>query len=901
MSEQLLLNDIDQNKLLYQFNDTKVDYPKEKVFHDLFEEQAVKTPDNIAVVYKDEKLSYRELNERSNQLARILRVNGVGPEQVVGLMVDDNSIEMVIGIISILKAGGAFLPIDQDFPKERIEYIFKDSSISVLLSTGELKNEIQFEGKVVNPEDKSLFDGDGSNLEKINCPNDLAYVIYTSGSTGNPKGVQIEHTSIVNQIFGLEKLYPFNSSLNHILLAPFTFDPSVQQVFLPLTSGGKLFLVPKSVKHNVKELWEFIVSNKIDIVNTVPSLMSLLLDHAAECDELHFKYIILAGESFSKNLYTRLRDTISADKIINIYGPTEATINTTLYECKLDEVNDTIPIGKPLMNYAVFILDELWELTPIGIPGEICISGVGLARGYLNNKVLTEEKFVDNPYLPSDKMYRTGDLGKWTEDGNIEFLGRIDYQIKINGMRVELGEIETSLSQHPSIQESIVINQKYDSGKTRLIAYIVPKQRLKIHTDELRSFLKDKLPDYMIPSAFVFMGSFPLTTHGKVDRRALPEPEQINHYKKEGFVPPRSELEIQLTKIWEKVLGIKPIGIKDEFFDLGGTSLLAMDLFAQIEKKFGQRLPLALIIDAPMVEKLARIIEEGKGFSHWSPLVAIQPEGSNLPFFCIHGHKGNVLGFHDLARYMGKDQPFYGLQAAGLDGKPFNKYNIHDMAYNYLKEIRKIQTKGPYFIGGWCMGGLIAFEMAQILQANNEKVSLLAMIEAPFEEIYPKRLPEITFSRRMINKIFDRIRFENLVLKSLSSKRKLSYISGKMKIRLTNYQVRLEKIIGSFLSRFNLSIKHSFIYKLTYLYDAHVEAIVSYKPQPYSGKVSVFKADRQPLGIYSDPKLGWGDFFKGEVDIFEFPGHHLNTFIDPSLRVLAKQLNDCINKAKQKL
>jgi thioesterase domain-containing protein/acyl carrier protein len=358
-------------------------------------------------------------------------------------------------------------------------------------------------------------------------------------------------------------------------------------------------------------------------------------------------------------------------------------------------------------------------------------------------------------------------------------------------------------------------------------------------------------------------------------------------------------LQIQLTKIWEKVLGIKPIGVKDEFFNLGGTSLLAMDLFAQIEKKFGQRLPLALIIDAPTVEKLARIIEEGKGSSYWSPLVAIQPEGSNPPFFCIHGHRGNVLGFHDLANYMGKDQPFYGIQAEGLDGKPFNKRSIRDMAYNYLKEIRKVQPRGPYFIGGWCMGGLIAYEMAQILQANDEQASLLAMIEAPFEEIYPKRLPEITFLQRVINKVSDRIRFESLVLKSLSSKRKLSYISGKMKTRLTNYQVKLEKIIGSFLSRFNLSIKHSFVYKLTYLYNAHVEAIVSYKPQPYTGKVSVFKANRQPLGIYSEPTLGWGNFFKGEVEIFEFPGHHLNTFIDPSLRVLANQLNSCINKAKQ--
>ncbi|MFI5237940.1 MAG: AMP-binding protein, partial [Ignavibacteriales bacterium] len=398
MSEHLLLNNIYQDKLLYRFQHTEVYYPKEKVFHELFEEQVAESPDNIALVLKDKKISYRGLNERSNQLAKVLRDNGVEPDQVVGLIVDDNPIEIITGMISILKSGGAFLPIDKNFPKERIEYLIRDSSLSILLKKGEFQNEFRFDGTVINLDDKSLFVGDSSNLENINRPNDLAYVMYTSGSTGLPKGVQIEHTSIVNQIYGFEKLYPFDSSLNHILLAPFTFDPSVQQVFLPLTSGGKLFLVPKSVKHNIKELWELIVSNKIDILNTVPSLMSLLLDHAGGYNDLHFKYIILAGEIFSKNLYLRLRDTISAEKIINIYGPTEATINTTLYECKPEEMNGIVPIGKPLMNYGVFILDEQWRLTPAGIPGEICISGVGLARGYLNNKKLTEEKFVDNPY-----------------------------------------------------------------------------------------------------------------------------------------------------------------------------------------------------------------------------------------------------------------------------------------------------------------------------------------------------------------------------------------------------------------------------------------------------------------------------------------------------------------------
>jgi amino acid adenylation domain-containing protein len=898
MPQQPVLSEKDRHQLLYQFNDTKAEYPRDKVLHELFEEQVEKTPDNLAVIFKDTKLTYRELNERSNQLARRLRERGVRPDQIVGLMVNDNSIEMIIGMISILKAGGAFLPIDPDFPKERIEYMIEDSNIAVLLTQGKLRDEIRFEGEVINLDNQSSFTGDYSNLEKINQSSDLAYVIYTSGSTGRPKGVQIEHTSIVNQIFGLEKTYTFDSSLHHILLAPITFDPSVQQIFLPLTSGGKLFLVPKSTKHNLKELWEFIVSNRIDIVNTVPSLMNVLLDHVDGYDGLHFKYIILAGELFSKNLYLRLKESLFAEKIINIYGPTEATINTTLYECKLEEVNGTIPIGKPLMNYNVLILDKRQNLLPIGVPGEICISGVGLARGYLNNAELTSEKFVANPFTPGERMYRTGDLGRWTADGNIEFLGRIDHQVKVRGIRVELGEVETSLAQHPGVKETVVIDQEGHAGNTRLVAYVVPNQEQILTIDELRLFLKEKLPGYMVPSAFVIMDALPLTPHGKVDRRALPAPELGRQEPEDTFVPPRDQLEYQLTIIWEKVLGIKPIGVRDEFFKLGGTSLLAMVLFAQVEKKLGQRLPLATIIDAPTVEKLARILAKGEWSAFWSPLVAIQPEGSEPPFFCVHGHRGNVIGFHNLARYLGMEQPFYGLQAQGLDGKPVSDRRIPDMATNYVKEIRTVQPEGPYFLGGWCMGGLLAFEMAHLLQEKGEKVALVAMIDCNHPN-NPEFLPNSTLLRRLIYSVIGRIDYEISFLRALGTKGKLSYISTKIKTVMTVTQVKIEKVIESFLVKFHLSIPHSWAYKLNALHEAHVKAIVSYEPRPYQGRVAIFRASKQPLGIYPDPTLGWSELIRGELELHEIAGHYLNIFLEPSVQVLAKKLKTCIGEAKQ--
>src|SRR3972149_5742457 len=474
MAHQYMLSEKERHKLLYEFNDTGADFPRDKVLQELFEEQAEKTPHATAIVFKDKKLTYRELNERSNQLARTLRGKSVRPDQIAGLMVDDNTTEMVIGIISVLKAGGAFLPIDPNFPKERIEYMLKDSNLAVLLTQGRLRDEIRFEGEVINLDNESSFTEGYSNLDKINQSNDLAYVIYTSGSTGKPKGVQIEHSSIVNQIVGLKKRYHFNDSLRHILLAPVTFDPSVQQIILPLISGGRLFLVSKATTHNVKEVWNYIGSNRINVINTVPSLMNALLDYRDSSDDSHFKYIILAGEVFFKNLYAKMKEKLSAEKIINIYGPTEATINTTLYECKAEEMGRTIPIGKPLMNYRVLILSEDEKLVPIGGIGEICISGVGLARGYLNNPELTAEKFVINPFIRGERMYRTGDLGRWTEDGNIEFLGRIDDQVKVRGIRVELGEVEAALGQNPGVKESIVISQGEMGVSRGLVAYVVP-------------------------------------------------------------------------------------------------------------------------------------------------------------------------------------------------------------------------------------------------------------------------------------------------------------------------------------------------------------------------------------------------------------------------------------------
>jgi amino acid adenylation domain-containing protein len=888
MKQQPLLNEKDRHKLLYEFNDTKAEYPRDKVLQELFEEQVEKTPNNLSLIFKGKKLTYRQLNERSNQLARRLKERGVNPDQIVGLMVDDSPIEMILGIISILKAGGAFLPIDPEYPKDRIEYMMEDSNVGLLLTQTNLKDKIHFEGEVINLENQSLFTRDSSNLGKINQSNDLAYVIYTSGSTGKPKGVQIEHTSIVNQIYGLEKIYTFDSSLHHILLAPFTFDPSVQQIFLPLTSGGKLFLVSKSSKYNMAELSDFVVSNHIDILNTVPSLMNVLLDQINGYDDLHFKYIILAGEVFTKNLYLRLRESLSAEKIVNIYGPTEATINTTLYECKLEEANSTIPIGKPLMNYNVFILDEHQNLLPIGVPAEICISGVGLTRGYLNNPELTAEKFVANPFTPGERIYRTGDLGRWTADGNIEFLGRIDHQVKVRGFRVEPGEVETVLGQHPAVREAVVIDQEDHSGNTRLVAYIVLNQEQTLPIGELRSFLKENLPDYMVPSAFVMLDALPLTPNGKVDRRALPVPDQVRRDPEKDFVPPRDELEYQLTRIWEKILDTQPIGVNDDFFELGGNSLAAAQVFAKLEKNLGVKLPLATLFQAPTIEQLSNILSKEGWKASWSSLVAIQSRGSKPPLFLVHAAGGNVLMYRELALHLGPDQPLYGLQAQGLDGRQPFITRVEEMASHYIEAIKTVQGKGPYFLGGYCLGGTIALEMAQQLHAKNDKVALLALFET------------LNWANSKAESFFNNVQFylekTNFHLRNfllLSPNEKITFLQEEL------YSLKSRKDVwsGMLLSKFrkSLQFRNSTPLLLSKLWKVNYQAALHYEPKIYPGRIVHFQPIKE-YSLYNFPASAWEGLAAGGIKTYKLNVYPGAMMVEPFVRDTAKTLKACLDR-----
>ncbi len=603
LKEIEIITEEEKQQILANFNDTKAAYPGNKTIQQLFEEQAKRTPDNIALVFEDKQLTYRELDEKSNQLARELRIREVGSESIVGIMVE-RSLEMVIGMLGILKSGGAYLPIDLEYPQERIEFMLKDSNVRILLAQSWV-NTSYIKGKeILNLDSIIMSDKDKSSLQLVNNSSSLAYAIYTSGSTGMPKGVLIEHKAIVNTLNWRVNQYKFNSDDIVLQIPSFSFDSSVEDIFTPLLSGAQLHIIRAEDRLNIRYIGNYISSKKITHFLAVPSFFKTLLDEVYK-QLKSLKSVTIAGESFSHSLvqehYSKLPDT----KLYNEYGPTENSVCSTVYEFSKDCSNVTI--GRPIHNCECYIINKYGNLQPIGVPGELCVSGVGLARGYMNRSELTTEKFVDNPFRENTKMYRTGDLARWLPNGNIVFLGRADYQVKIRGFRIELGEIENKLLSHKEIKEAVVIAREDNKGQKYLCGYIAANGELE--AGELKAHLSKELPDYMIPAFFIYLEKLPLTANGKIDRKVLMELD-IKVSTETEYEAPRNEIEETLLEIWKKILGIERIGINDNFFELGGHSLKATSLSAKIHKQLNAEVPLKEIFKTPTIKQIAEYINK---------------------------------------------------------------------------------------------------------------------------------------------------------------------------------------------------------------------------------------------------------------------------------------------------
>jgi amino acid adenylation domain-containing protein len=875
LHELSLLSAAQVHQLLVAWNDTKTNYPQDKCVHQLFEQQVEIAGDAVALVFQRQQLTYRELNDRANRLANYLISLGVGSGELIAIALD-RSIETIVSILGVLKAGGTYLPLDLSYPAERLAFMLEDAKVSFLLTKKTSVDSIpshQARPIYLDTDWNEIANASPANPQRSVRSEDLAYVMYTSGSTGQPKGVCVPHRGVVRLVKDNTYL-DFSPTQVWLQLAPIAFDASTLEIWGSLLNGAKLVLFPGD-KPSLTELGQTIAQHQITALWLTAGLFHLMVDERIE-DLRPLRQLIAGGDVLSVSHVQKVLSTLLNCQLVNGYGPTENTTFTCCYPIsKLDGLT-SVSIGRPIANTQVYILDADLQPVPIGVPGELYIGGDGLAQGYLNRPDLTLEKFIPNPFATSGKLYRTGDLVRYLSDGNIEFLGRIDNQVKIRGFRIELGEIDAVLNQHPNVREVRTIDREDRPGDKRLVAYVVVDRSAQPTAFDFRTFLQSKLPDYLIPSAFVTVEALPLTANGKVDRRALPMPEYDRQADTVTLVAARDELEQQLTEIWERVLDVRPIGIRNNFFELGGHSLMAVRLFGEIDKIWGRNLPLATLFQAQTIEDLAKVLRLKEWVEPWSSLVTIQPHGSKPPLFCFHPIGGNVLEYYPLADYLGQDRPIYGLQCQGLDGKQPLLQTIEEMASLYIKDILTIQPQEPYLLLGYSFGGLLVYEVAQQLDRMGKKVDFLAILDC--------NVPNIQSVRPSF---FKSIQIHLSNLSQLGNQEKLQYIKDRVDYRFNNVDYR-EFLMRSFPENAPPSKE------LIELIDTNFQANRSYIARPYAGNLTLFRCQMQVLDYYLCPDLGWGELVAGNLEIYNVASSHYTILREPVVRLVANQIKSCL-------
>lgn len=874
---------------LVQWNDTAVSYnhPVPTV-HQLFELQVEKTPDKLALVYEEEELTYRQLNEKANQLAHYLQKQGVGLETLVGISVE-RSPDMVVALLGILKAGGAYLPLDPTYPQERLAYMMADSGLKTLLVQEHLLPDLpETEAAVflLDSDWDKMADEPISNPESGATPDNLAYVIYTSGSTGKPKGVLVTHRGIPNLAEAQIETFNLKPESRCLQFASFSFDASVSEVTTTLLAGATLVLAPQRSMMPGPALVHLLRDKEITVVTLPPSALAVMTPD----DLAGVKTIISAGEACSAEIVARWAP---GRRFVNGYGPTEATVCTTMII--LQDGERTPPIGRPNNNFQVYVMDANQQPLPQGIPGELYIgSELALARGYLNRPELTAEKFVElsignRPSKTVNRFYRSGDLVKWLPDGSLAFLGRIDHQVKVRGFRIELGEIETALRRHTAVKEALVLAREDTPGDKRLVAYMLSANGSSPSIANLRRFLQETLPDYMVPNSFMPLDAFPISPNGKVDRKALPAPSQEIASRDNSYVAPGTACETTLVDIWEEILNVKPIGIHDNFFTLGGHSLLATRLFAQIDKRIMKGLPITLLFQYPTVAQLAEVIDQKRPSDAWSALVPIKKGGTRPPFYCVHGGAGHVFNYQKLADYLSPDQPFYGVQPPGWTGHRVEIPQVEELAALYVAEIRQFQPEGPYYLGGFCFGGMVVYEMARLLQEAGQEVALLALIEpsalgnrqslfVPLPEGVGSPVgskPMSGHAKKMPRSFVGRVRHFGYGLFMRSRRRYKQLVK-----RVKRFVFGLYVATGAPILR-----QHRDYYLMEFVTG---KSRKRYRPDgSFHGQVDMFMIKRNP---FLNPSLGWDKVTSDGVQMCQFSTHHIGVLKEPHVREVAAAL-----------
>ncbi len=890
-------------QIVHEWSGTGHAHPLAECVHQLFEAYAENHLNQVAVSGEDGSLTYGQLNRKANRLARHLRSLGVKAETSVAIFMEP-SLDMMIALLGILKAGGSYVPLDPIFPKDRISYILEDSAAPVLLTRKAMQGQLP----VLNL--CTIFmDEYGPELSRYathNLPNATLlegriYTIYTSGSTGRPKGVEVEQRQILNYVDSIIQRFALGPGAHYAMLQPLAVDSSNTVLFPFLCTGGTLHVMPRGRATDPDAVIRYFRNHRIDLLKIAPSHLAAMLEAQPSQDLLPQSVLALGGEASN---WLWLQNTVlplamPGCKTFIHYGPTETTVGMLTYKVDCDSTLNvrSAPLGQPLAHAKVYLLDDEMLPVPIGIAGEIYIGGQCVARGYFKQPGLTANRFIPDPFaqVPGARLYRTGDLGRWLPGGDIEFLGRNDHQVKVRGFRIELGEVEAALREHPQVERAVAIASEDGAGGKQLVAYVVPKRpdsgkngaspindSIKdILLTQLRVALKERLPDYMVPAAIVVLDQMPLSPQGKVDFQNLPQPSKQLRTNSNGLVKPRNPIEAQLVDIWEEILNT-PVGVTDDFFQLGGHSLLALRMMTLARQRLGRTLPLASLFRNPTISYLAKQLSEAAD-NHASPiLIEIQPHGAGTPFFCVHPIGGAVLCYWDLAKAMGSERPFWGLQAPPSSSA--SPSTIEEIASLYIKDIKQIQKTGPYLLSGWSMGGLIAYEIAQQLGDGGDEVNFLAMFDT-----YP---PSKNSSLQLRSDLPELARFGADMMR----------LAGKDASGLQDHFLNLSpleqrQLVFQTLKNENILVLEEEMDELLHTFTRHATALEKYSLRTAKQPITLFSSIEGQPQFLSD---AWKVWAPAGFNAIEVPGDHYSMIQNPHAEKLGVILNDRLGVRHQK-
>ncbi len=852
--------------------------------HELFEAQVAATPNATALVFEGRAMSFSELDQRANLLANYLRSEGVGPDTLVGHYLE-RGLDMVVGLLAILKAGGAYVPLDPAYPRPCLRHMLDDSGVRLVLTQRSLVDDLA--GHQTRP---VVLDGEWEMIAA--CPrvppgnpptaNQLAYVIYTSGSTGRPKGVQISHGALLNFLRSMRRSPGLSSRDVLLAITSLSFDIAALELLLPLAVGAPCVLVGRDVASDGAKLAAKLVESGASVMQATPTTWLMLLESGWDGDD--GLTILCGGEAMPRELADRLRPRCR--ELWNLYGPTETTIWSTLERVELS--NKPVSIGAPIDNTEVYVLSPDGQPVDVGCEGEIYIGGDGVARGYWNRPKLTAERFVPDPFSgrPGARLYKTGDLARWHADGRLEYLGRIDHQVKIRGFRIELEAIDASLSRHPLVARVVTVAREDTPGEKRLVSYVVrariPSGQIAstgIKEADLRQYLVERLPAPMIPATFVMLDAMPLTPNGKIDRAALPPPDPRALRCEIEFVPPADELETALASDWERVFARSPIGVEDDFFMLGGHSLLALRLVMAMEQTSGHRLPIGALIQAPTIRQLARVIRNATLETDRSSLVEVQPGGDAPPFFCLPGGTGivdglGILSIRHLAGLIGHDRPVFSFQISAWDRDAPGVERLEHLAEIFVQDLRARFPNGPYLLGGYSSGALVAHEMARILREQGETVGLVALIDM-WGVNFPIKLSRIQrWWQKSATEL--RSRFFTVARHPLRELRQAVGVPIPAPDGDSGFQW-FERMVDNY--RVTLASRH------------------------YPGKLTLFRASEpmdKPGFSFDEPSNGCSTLAE-DLEVHLVPGDHLSLMREPAVPTLAACLRNCLRQAQANL